>query len=209
MHIKSGNIKEAEIYLLKSIKIRKEKIGELSHLFASTYANLGSLYIAKRDLKKAQNLVFKGLNIHLYLSGENIDHVALCYIYLGELYLFKQPNKNSIKAKNLLNKAYNILLQFFGMSSQHELVFFALQHLTTFHSESGNMKNFEKTVEKLFSMPHMNFNQNNLLYLIYAQTFLENGNLDKARQCFLKYMNIFFYTIEGENKLLIFCTKNS
>lgn len=131
----SADYNKALDYQIKSLDIRKALFGETHHSVASSYNNIGRIYIHLGDYEKALDYLEQALKIRLSLFGENHQAVAQSYSNIGMTYYHLEDIDNATKYQE---RALKIRLSLFGRNSPTTANSF--NDLGILYSDSGDTR---------------------------------------------------------------------
>ena len=147
VYYRSGNLKKAEEFLLKSLKMKKSFHGESSPDIAATLHELGNVYFTRGNLQKAEEYLLKSLEMTKSFHGESSPHIAATLQELGSVY---KQRGNLQKAEEYLLKSLEMKKSFHGESSPG--IAATLQELGSVYKQRGNLQKAEEYLLKSLEM---------------------------------------------------------
>ena len=118
----------------RALKIYLESPNKSYSNIATSYDNLGVVWLSKEDYDKAIDYQEKALEIRLELPHENIEDVALSYNNLGTSFHLKRDyNKSIIYYKKALNILYN------DSQNQHPLIYVTESNLKAAEEKNDSL----------------------------------------------------------------------
>ena len=207
LYEKRGDLQKTEEFFLKSMKIKKEVLGENNSDFAMSLNNLAGLYQNVGKLEKAEEFFSKSMKICIDIFGETHSYVANTMNNLAALY---HKLGNYQKAKEFYHKSLKIRTELFGQ--KHSEVAISMNNLGMLYKDLGNYEKTEELFLKslnisidIFGENHANvaITTNNLA--IFYQT---RKNFKKAIEFYLKSLKI-SKTLFGNNHINVATTLNN
>ncbi len=179
-NVDAGNYAEAEAYFHKSLKIRRDILGENSLNVASMYVNIAVLNSRLDRFSKAFENMGKAISIHKKLLGEEHPQIADDYLSMGSLELAVGNNDDALryyqKSLDILDRSY---------SGYHPDIAEAYNKMAYYHKNvlndiSAAMSYYEKSheiMETIYGRMHADvaMSLNNI-----AVTYAEMARYDKA-----------------------------
>jgi len=172
---KSGQIKEAEIFLLKGLKIYIKEYGKDHKEVAMSYHNLGVLYANGGQNKKAELNCLKAIEIRIKLLGKFNPDVAESMDLLAWNYTCSAQYK---KAEPIYFKSLEILKMAFG--EIHEKVADAYEAIGLLNYSQGKYEICEPYIQKSLAIRKALYGEN---HKSVSQTYSNLGSIYDLMDC--------------------------
>ena len=153
------NYSEAEKYFLKSLKLKKEILGEKHIEYAYSLHNLGSFYGERGQYLEAEPLLLKALEIRVAILGKKnkvylktLENIAIMYAKQGKY----------SQAEPFFLEVLDIKKSIFGETNPDYIG--SLQKLAFFYQSQGNFYQAEPQFLKVLEIKKDIFGENHLEY---------------------------------------------
>lgn len=199
LYFKQGNYEKAEPLYLKTLDIKKKKLGEKNTEFANTMNNLAFLYLYQNKYQKAEPLFLKALAINKEVLGEKNSIYANS---LNSLALFYANQDMYAKAEPLYLKSLEIRKDIHGENSSEYAT--SLNNLSTLYYNQGKYTESEKLMLKSLEIFKKILGEKNPNY---ANLLNNLGSIYRNQSKFLESERMFLEAIEirkelfGENNI--------